>query len=421
VKLIPSFISRLPLPAALQLAKANDLVDQLYPLFEPNLVDWLFTPTNRERTIQLVQACKGRPILHDDYSFGVPRSDDSPSGSKRKRNDEEEQEKRSRQQRLVGFLEGLEFGLNLSPPSARATISLPTPTQHHPINEMREQEEEEENGRRRIANTRSVSSTRVAPSALTSARAGYTPSSAKPSARPSQLFEVPIDFSPPPHDLPRSTSGDPTLHRLSTTIDNLSWFDNETPPTSSKTPIDSTNVLGSRSTFNSTRDQNQESLATASDSTLAPRASSYQPEYIDSTTSTRATTPLDSRFASTSTSTVPSTTASTPFQFSRSSSTASSVPSSTVASPRFSTIEAVALALERDCPLPSLFVRRSETEEPESKKVKKDQSVEEEGGEEREEGRPGRGRRKLLRKRNYGVKERGSGSEAGARTVARRL
>jgi len=70
--------------------------------------------------------------------------------------------------------------------------------------------------------------------------------------------------------------------------------------------------------------------------------------------------------------------------------------------------------------LPSLFVRRSETEEPESKKVKKVQSVEEEGGEEREEGRPGRGRRKLLRKRNH--EEKGSGSEVGAReTVARRL
>jgi len=421
VKLIPSFISRLPLPAALQLAKANDLVDQLYPLFEPNLVDWLFTPTNRERTTQLVQACRGRPLLREDYPFGVPRNDDSPSGSKRKRNDEEEQEKRSRQQRLVGFLEGLEFGLKLNPSSARATIPLPTSAQHYPINEMRQQEEkEEENGRRRIANTRSLSSTRVAPSALASVRTGYTPSFANPSARPSQLFEVPIDFSPPPQNLPRSTSGDPTLHRLSTTIDNLSWFDNETSPTSSETPIDSTNVLGSRATFNSTRDKTRESLATASDSNLAPRTSSDQPRYIDSATSTRATTPLDSRLASTSTSTVPSTTASTPFQFSRSSSTASSVPSSTVASPRHSAIEAVTLALERDCPLPSLFVRRSETEEPESKKVKKVQSVEEEGGEEREEGRPGRGRRKLLRKRNH--EEKGSGSEVGAReTVARRL
>jgi len=378
------------------------LVDQLYPLFEPNLVDWLFTPTNRERTAQLVQACEGRAILQDDYTFGVPRTNGLSGGSKRKRDDEEEQEKRQRQQRLIGFLERLEFGLGLNPSATGSTLPLPVLPESRPINKI--PEEMEENGRRRIPEPSPLPTTRITPSALAHVRTGLAPLPSKILARPSQLFEVPVDLCPRPVPCPRQTPNGPVLHRLSTSATNgeVAWFDNDTPPASTKTPIDSSNYFGFRTNLATSQD----GRGLTSNATSAPQSLSDIPDDRNLTTTTRSTTPLDSQIASTSSSTVPSTNASTPFPFSRDSSAASSIPSSTVTSPGPSAVEAAALALERDYPLSSLSSHRSDEGEPVSKRVKTtSRHIDEEEGEEREEGSPGRGRRKLSRKRKDQVRK----------------
>ncbi|BGP20768.1 hypothetical protein JCM10213v2_008931 [Rhodosporidiobolus nylandii] len=61
----------LPLPAAAALAKSYDLYDKLFPLFEPNLQQYLFSPVNRERTRQLVLAARGREAIQKPEDDGL--------------------------------------------------------------------------------------------------------------------------------------------------------------------------------------------------------------------------------------------------------------------------------------------------------------------------------------------------------------
>ncbi|BGP35863.1 hypothetical protein JCM10296v2_007715 [Rhodotorula toruloides] len=67
----------LPLAAAARLAKNFDLYDCLYPLFEPDILQFLFRPVNRERTGQLIQAARGREALisKPDVSSGLREED----------------------------------------------------------------------------------------------------------------------------------------------------------------------------------------------------------------------------------------------------------------------------------------------------------------------------------------------------------
>ncbi|GAA6060635.1 hypothetical protein JCM10212_006386 [Sporobolomyces blumeae] len=103
----------LPLPAALRLAQAFDIEHRLYPLFEPNLKSWLLTVTNLERTTQLVQACRGRPLLqegeHDaDHPESLEHVDEH--GTTRKRPDVHDA-RTLRKNKLVAFLDGLDRAL----------------------------------------------------------------------------------------------------------------------------------------------------------------------------------------------------------------------------------------------------------------------------------------------------------------------
>ncbi|PRQ75454.1 hypothetical protein AAT19DRAFT_13511 [Rhodotorula toruloides] len=67
----------LPLSAAARLAKNFDLYECLYPLFEPDILQFLFRPVNRERTGQLIQAARGREALisKPDVSSGLSEED----------------------------------------------------------------------------------------------------------------------------------------------------------------------------------------------------------------------------------------------------------------------------------------------------------------------------------------------------------
>ncbi|GAA5878668.1 hypothetical protein JCM8547_005115 [Rhodosporidiobolus lusitaniae] len=88
----------LPLDAAARLAKSYSLFDRLYPLFEPNIRRFLFTPANRDRTTQLVRAARARETM--------------PKPEEQKGIAEEEREERvARSKALEKLLTELEEGL----------------------------------------------------------------------------------------------------------------------------------------------------------------------------------------------------------------------------------------------------------------------------------------------------------------------
>ncbi|GAA5938652.1 uncharacterized protein JCM15063_005380 [Sporobolomyces koalae] len=111
----------LPFETALRLAKTYDLDEQVYPLFEPNLVDWLFIPPNRYRTEQLLAACASRTILQKGglSQFLALRQtsnaeDQASPGTKEASESYDESMIESlaqRRNRLLEFLSRLECGL----------------------------------------------------------------------------------------------------------------------------------------------------------------------------------------------------------------------------------------------------------------------------------------------------------------------
>ncbi|GAA6040817.1 hypothetical protein JCM8097_007725 [Rhodosporidiobolus ruineniae] len=88
----------LPLPAASRLARSYNLYDRLYPLFEPNIRKFLFSPVNRERTTQLVRAARAREVM--------PKPEDEKGISEAVRSEREERSKA-----LDKLLDDLEEGL----------------------------------------------------------------------------------------------------------------------------------------------------------------------------------------------------------------------------------------------------------------------------------------------------------------------
>ncbi|GAA5843818.1 hypothetical protein JCM11251_001811 [Rhodosporidiobolus azoricus] len=91
---------RLPLEAAERLAKSYNLHSRLYPLFEPRIQKFLFTPLNRDRTTQLVRAARAREAM--------PRPEDEQGIG-----EEERIEREERTKALERLLRRLEIGLGL--------------------------------------------------------------------------------------------------------------------------------------------------------------------------------------------------------------------------------------------------------------------------------------------------------------------
>ncbi|GEM11768.1 transcription factor [Rhodotorula toruloides] len=105
----------LPLSAAARLARNFDLYDCLYPLFEPDILQFLFRPINRDRTSQLIQAARGREALvsKPDVSSGL--------------SDEDREKLSQRGAALEKMLRELEDGLAATAPK-RERVQPPSPS-----------------------------------------------------------------------------------------------------------------------------------------------------------------------------------------------------------------------------------------------------------------------------------------------------
>lgn len=106
--LVPSH--RLPIEAAAKLARSYDLYDRLYPLFEPNIRDFLYSPVNRERTDALIRASRQRELLTANKYSGK----------------EEQEDMVRRSAALQALLKELEEGLLLTQERPKAPSAAPS-------------------------------------------------------------------------------------------------------------------------------------------------------------------------------------------------------------------------------------------------------------------------------------------------------
>ncbi|GAA5953615.1 hypothetical protein JCM3765_006918 [Sporobolomyces pararoseus] len=238
----------LPYEAALRLAGQYGLLNQLYSLFAPNILTWLFTPLNLARTVEFTQACRDRSILKpgdgDLHKLLVARQGVGLVSMDRLSANAEMDCLRRRKEYLLTFLASLEMGLRSLGPivsqvvvnhkaqssrtvnhKAQSSLAVAQP----PLAQIQEAQEEEEEQQHQAAETSRTNRQTDEERPRQSVR--RLPTSVLAGIR-SNSSSSPVGDNSLPAQLPGLTSNEPSTSYTPSSLPPIrahDWFDNPPP------------------------------------------------------------------------------------------------------------------------------------------------------------------------------------------------